>query len=219
MKSYGIKWNNSNTAFNGFMSIFNKEHDTLPHYIRNVQSALCSDEQIFVKFLIITGLRKGEAVSSFNKIIELYKIGNLGKYYDEDKQLLNHFKYRAEFLRGTKNCFISFVSKKHIREISDCQLINYNALHCRLKRRKIPLRLKELRSYNNSYMRKQGILSEAVDILAGRVPKSVFVRHYLGISISELQAQVLPLQEKLLQELYGNVYTVETKDQASNYCI
>lgn len=50
----------------------------------------------------------------------------------------------------------------------------------RLMRNRIPLRLKELRSYQNSYLRKNGIISELVDIIDGRVPKSVFTRHYLG---------------------------------------
>ena len=48
------------------------------------------------------------------------------------------------------------------------------------RQKHVKLRLKELRSYHNSYLRKKnGIISELVDVLAGRVPKSVFVRHYL----------------------------------------
>jgi hypothetical protein len=39
-----------------------------------------------------------------------------------------------------------------ITEIANSQPVSYNAIHCRLMRKKIPLRLKELRSYQNSYL-------------------------------------------------------------------
>jgi intergrase/recombinase len=69
-------------------------------------------------------------------------------------------------------------------------------------RRKIPLRLKELRSYQNSFLRKSGIISELVDVLAGRVPKSVFARHYLGEEPKKLSNAVLALLPKLEKSLF-----------------
>jgi hypothetical protein len=218
LKMYGIKWLNSDTAFNGFMSILNHRHDTLPDYLQKIQMHLKTNEQLFVKFLIATGLRISEAETAFNKIIECCRDGKIYEYYDETKQLLMHWKYREQFLRQTKNCFISFADRDLISEICQSSPVVYNAVHCRLQRHKLKLRLHEFRSYNNTWMRKHGLLSEAVDILAGRVPKSVFVRHYLGISISELQQQVIPLQQKLLDELYGNMTILENTNQASNYC-
>ena len=59
------------------------------------------------------------------------------------------------------------------------------------------MRIKELRSYQNSYLRKNGVISELVDIQAGRVPKSVFCRHYLGESMKEFSKQVLTISENL----------------------
>ena len=37
-----------------------------------------------------------------------------------------------------------------ITEIANSQPVTYNAIHCRLMRKKIPLRLKELRSFKTA---------------------------------------------------------------------
>ena len=68
-------------------------------------------------------------------------------------------------------------------------------------RKKIPLRLKELRSYQNSYLRKNGPISELVDIIAGRVPKSVFTKHYLRQDMKAFGAIVLGIEECLENSL------------------
>jgi intergrase/recombinase len=90
-----------------------------------------------------------------------------------------------------------------ITEIANSQPVSYNAIHCRLLRKKIPLRFKELRSYQNSYLRKNGVISELVDVVAGRVPKSVFTRHYLGESLKPFSAQVLGIEENLINSLFS----------------
>ena len=174
LKSYDIKWTNPDTAFNGFLAIFSKNHDTIPQYIKDIQSILTPSERVFFKFLSITGLRKNEAIVSFNMIIKLHTEGKLGEYYNEKLSVLEHFKYKV-FLRRTKNAYISFVSKELINQICASQSVSYNAFHCRFMRRKLKLRLKELRSYNNTFLRNHGIISELVDVLAGRVPKTVFL--------------------------------------------
>jgi len=54
------------------------------------------------------------------------------------------------------------------------------------------LRIKELRSYYATFLRKNGIISEYIDLLQGRIPKSVFAKHYLKVEdVKELVAQVL----------------------------
>jgi hypothetical protein len=201
LKNYGIKWVNEDTAFNGFLAIFNHKHDTLPDWIKQVQPLFHNNEKLFLRFLAVTGLRKNEALTSFNMIIELNAKGKLGEYYNEDFSTLEHFKYGKLFLRGTKNAFISIVSKAMITEIANSQPVSYNAIHCRLMRKKIPLRFKELRSYQNSYLRKNGIISELVDIIAGRVPKSVFTRHHLGQDMKAFGNTVLGIEESLEKTL------------------
>jgi intergrase/recombinase len=87
-------------------------------------------------------------------------------------------------------------------EICNSQPVSYSAIQCRLRRKKIQLRIKELRSYQNSYLRKNGVISELVDILAGRVPKTVFCRHYLAETMKAFSNQVLTIQRELEKSLY-----------------
>jgi intergrase/recombinase len=48
-----------------------------------------------------------------------------------------------------------------------------------------------LRSYYATHLRQHGILAEYIDLLQGRIPKSVFARHYLKVEdIKELVKQV-----------------------------
>jgi len=204
LKSYGIKWSNGDTSFRGFMSIFSKQHNTLPEYFIKIKPHLTASEFVFVKFLAVTGLRVSEAIESFNMIIDFYNERKLEEYYDESKQVLEHYKY-PKFLRVTKNAYISFVSPSLIDKICFCDKVSYWALHCKLKRKRIELKFKQVRSYNNSYIRKNDIILELTDILAGRVPKSVFVRHYLGEDMEQLGKRVIGIQKKLDEELFGQI--------------
>ena len=43
------------------------------------------------------------------------------------------------------------------------------------------LRFKELRRYFATYLHQHGILAEYMDLFQGRIPKSVFSRHYLKV--------------------------------------
>ena len=88
-----------------------------------------------------------------------------------------------------------------ITKIANSQPISYNAIHCRLMRKHIPLRFKELRICQNSYLRKNGIISELVDVVAGRVLKTVFTRHYLGQDMKTFGTIVLGIEESLEKTL------------------
>ena len=201
LKQHEIRWSGGNTALNGFLSIINKQHNTLPQHVKEAWIHLDNSEQIFLKFLCTSGLRVSEAIYAFNQIIKLHTEGKLCEYYDEQLMVLQHFKYQEQFLRRTKNAFITFINKEQLQEICRCQTVSYNRLHCRFRKLQLKLKFKSLRSYNNSFMRKQGVMSELIELVSGRIPSSVFVRHYLGIGLDEARDQLLPLQDKLLKEL------------------
>jgi hypothetical protein len=52
-------------------------------------------------------------------------------------------------------------------------------------------RFKELRSFNGSFLVKNGLISEEVDLLQGRVSKTVFARHYLKENINDFKSRAL----------------------------
>jgi hypothetical protein len=68
-------------------------------------------------------------------IIDLNSEGKLSEYYNQELQVLEHFKYGKVFLRGTKNAYISFVSKEMIDQICNSEPVTYNAIHCRFMRK------------------------------------------------------------------------------------
>jgi intergrase/recombinase len=87
--------------------------------------------------------------------------------------------------------YISIVAKKLVDEVVNSQPVHYTILRKHLRKNKLRVRIKELRSYFATYLRKHGILAEYIGLLQGRNPKSVFAKHYLKIeSIKELAQRV-----------------------------
>jgi intergrase/recombinase len=105
-------------------------------------------------------------------------------------------------LRATKKVYISIVNRELTSEVVDSQPVSYSAVRKRLTRHYQNLRFKELRSYFATFLRNNGILAEYVDLLQGRIPKSVFARHYLKVEdVKKLVLQVLAKTENLEKTL------------------
>jgi hypothetical protein len=91
-----------------------------------------------------------------------------------------------------KNCYISILPKELIKEVCNSQPVTYSAIRKRLTRKKQTLRIKEQRSYFATFLRNHRILTEYVDLLQGRIPKSVFARNYLKVGdLKELVKTVI----------------------------
>jgi intergrase/recombinase len=169
----------------------NNNHSNLGEWYRTVQNILRDNERLWLRFNLLTGLRKQESIDSFNLIISNSQSDNLSEYYNDELGILEHFKYGDIFLRQTKKVFISIVTKDLISQISNSKPTSYQAIRKRITRAKHNLRVRELRSYFATFLRKNGILSEFIDLLQGRIPKSVFAKHYLKLdSIKELVHKV-----------------------------
>jgi intergrase/recombinase len=150
---------------------------------------------------MISGLRKGEAIKSFNMIISLSSDGKLNEYYNSDLQTLEHFRFEKDFIRRTKNVFFSFVPNKFIEEIVKCRPISSNTLKKHLRKNGLKLRLNELRDHFATFMVHNGLIREEVDILQGRVGESIFMKHYFSPAIKELKDRVLKAVDKMMNEL------------------
>ena len=197
LKQNGIHWVNGDDSFNSFLRIINNNHSNLGAWYQAAQSNLRDNEKLWLRFNLLSGLRKEESITAFNQIIQLSKDGKLGEYYNRELGVLEHFKYGDLFLRHTKNCYISIVTQELVTEICNSQPVTYSAIRKRLTRKKQPLRIKELRSYYATYLRNHGILAEYVDLIQGRIPKSVFARHYLKVEdLKKLVTQVLAVTGK-----------------------
>jgi hypothetical protein len=194
LKAHGIRWV-STDAFTSFTNMFNHNHDSLIQWYHDFSKFLKPNEQIWLKYLALSGLRRAESVMSFNKIIELAMADRLSEYISE-QGTIEHFRDKR-FLRGTKNAFITIVTPNLIDEIKRSESINWNALRKRMDRKHQRYRFKELRSFNGSFLVKNGLISEEVDLLQGRVSKTVFARHYLKENIGEFKGRILEGTSKL----------------------
>ena len=65
----------------------------------------------------------------------------------------------------------------------------------------MPTRINELRDFYATFMVRHGLIKEEVDLLQGRISKSIFVRHYWSPVLKELQKRVF----KALKELELNI--------------
>jgi hypothetical protein len=202
LKSYGIKVSRPD-AFAAFIRLYNNHNSNLDEWFSKVEPVLTQQENLLLRFLRLTGLRANEGIASFNLIIELSKQGKLSEYLNSELGILEHFRYKAEFLRGTKNVFISIVPENLIAEIAKSQPITYAGIIKKLQRRKIPSRISELRDYYGTFMIKHGLVAQEADLLCGRIPPSIFVRHYFSPAIDDLRDRTL----KGLRELEQNIAT------------
>jgi intergrase/recombinase len=104
-------------------------------------------------------------------------------------------------LRNSKNCFVSCVPKSLLDEISSSSKVSYIAIDKRLNKANLPMKVKKLRSYYATEMRKLGLLSEQVDLMEGRIGKSIFLMHYFKENPKLLSDKILQLLPTLEQSL------------------
>ena len=199
LKNYGVKLFQAD-AFGSFMRLYNNPSSDLMEWYTKALTVLRPNEQLYLQFLRLAGLRKEEGMTSFNKIIELSKEDKLSDYFNEEKSLLEHFKYKEEFLRGTKNVYVSILPKSLVLNITKSEPVTYGGLYKRLMRSKMMSRVNELRDYFGTYMVRNGLIKEEVDLLQGRIPPSIFIRHYWSPSFTELKERTLKALENLTQK-------------------
>ena len=193
----GIKLSKTD-SLGAFLRILNASNSDVLTWYNSIISKLEENQKLFSKFLMHSGLRTTEAILSFNKIIELSKEGKIKEYYDESLNCLCHFKYPKQFIRRTKNCYISFISPKFLNEISLSQPVGYNTIRKRLERSNSKkMRFNEYRDYFGTYLLQHGLLEQEVNLFQGRIPVSVFVRHYWSPKLKELSNKIIALTEDL----------------------
>jgi intergrase/recombinase len=185
-------------AFYSFSRMYTNHNSDLMEWYAKIQQFLTKDEKTLLRYLRLSGLRKEEGIISFNKIVELSREGKLASYLNEDG-LLEHFQFKKLFLRGTKNAYITIVPKSLIDEITTCNQVAYNPIIKRLQRRKMRTRINELRDSYGTFMVRNGLIKEEVDLLQGRIPPSIFIRHYWSPSFKELRNRTLEALEKMSQ--------------------
>lgn len=128
----------------------------------------------------------------------------LATYYNPERSALEHFRFPNEFLRQTKKAYISFITKEQLSAIGilDCKTPTptYDAIRYQCWKQDIPMDMRFARKIFASWLRKEGIQPEVVDLLQGRVSQSVLARHYLTPD-SSLRTRVLDSLDRLKQAI------------------
>jgi hypothetical protein len=200
LQDYGVKLVRPD-VFASFLRIYNNQNSDLLKRYAEAVSVLRQNEKLLFRFLLCTGVRKEEGFMSFNKIIELSKQNNLVIYYNEELNVLQHFVFKELFLRNTKNLYVSIIEKPLVNEIAQSDPVTYEQVRKRLLRQGLKLGINELRDYYGSFMVRHNLIKEEVDLLQGRIPPSIFLRHYWSPSFKELRDRTLEAVRQLEQTL------------------
>ena len=173
-------------------------HNGLGEWYRKAIDILAPNERLFLKYVLLSGLRREEAILSFN----LLASKSVSDYYNEQTGFLEHFKIKDKngkflFLRNSKNAYVSAIPKSVILEISNAQQIGYHKVVKILNKYGLNSRLQELRSFYATNMRTMGLLSEQVDIMQGRVNGGIFLQYYFKQNPKRLSKKILSLLPKI----------------------
>lgn len=161
-------------AFDSMVGWFKKANLALPKMCRNI-----------LLFDALVGLRPREACQSILLLQEKGEEGYLNKY----NMTLEHFRFPETFVRRTKKAYISIVTDQILDIVRHSSSCSYNALRLAVKQRGLEMHMAFCRKIFATHLRNNGIEQEIIDLLQGRIPNSVFVRHYYRPSINHCRIQ------------------------------
>jgi len=180
VQNYHLRWSDrSNGAGTSQgLEIFHKIYgnDNYQEMIIQLKDACLKLDKKYSSVLLycaLTGLRPAEACSSLVLLKERRE-----DYLAKDNKLLEHFRFPSVFLRRTKNAYISIVSESLLELGAHSSPVSYNSLRLALRRKEIKMNISICRKIYATFLRNEGVEQEMIDLLQGRIPKSVFVRHY-----------------------------------------
>ena len=198
LKNCGIHYKKQ-SAIESFLRIMDSNnHNGLSEWYRKALSILEENEKLYLHYALLSGLRREEAVLSFN----LLASKTVSDYYNEKTGFLEHFKIKSKngkflFLRGSKNAYVSAIPKSMILEIGNAKPVGYNKITKHLNKHRLNVRFQELRTFYATNMRLMGLLSEQVDIIQGRVNGGIFLQYYFKQNPKTLNKKILSLLPKL----------------------
>jgi hypothetical protein len=209
-KRYNLKWTTGNESLQALHRYFDDSLslDVMMAKVKEMIAVLGGIMGQIVKFAVLTGLRPGEVEESVRLINQPVVAGN--KYYNPERQALEHFRFPEIFLRRTKKAYISFVTEDMLPRVPEVGGINkddvpsYTAIRQACRKKGIYCNMAYCRKIFASWLStKEGISDVMIDMLQGRTAKSVLVQHYLAPS-SDYREKVLQSVRNLKAELENN---------------
>ena len=198
-EKYQLKWSNGDSfeVFEGILEGHNN-YPAMMEWLRDTISKIPEPYRNVLIFDTLCGLRPSEAFQSLCLIQS-----DLQNYLRSDKMILEHYRYRALFVRRSKKAFISIVNEQVLQIAKQSNNCGYDAFRSYLKKRGLAMNMAYCRKIHGTYLRKHGVESELVDLLHGRVPKTVFARHYFRPDFELEMKRIRNLTMQLYQEIAG----------------
>jgi intergrase/recombinase len=92
-------------------------------------------------------------VNSYNLIIKLSREGRLDEYYQKEKEVLEHFRFKELFIRRSKKAFVSFAPAELIQRIQEnSPLTSADAVQKLVQKKGLHLRFADIRETHATFM-------------------------------------------------------------------
>jgi len=193
-EAYGLKWSREMSYVPAILT-----SQTYSSLIEKARKVIGSSDRYrgVLEFIALSGLRVGEALDA----IRLYHSDG-ENYLNRELMVLEHFKYPAIFIRKTKKAYITVIDDYMLDLLESTEPVTYNAMSMSMKRRfgsdHCPSTFRKIWA---TFMRRRGIEPEVIDLLQGRTPRSIFLRHYYRPDIETLLGSVRENLSLLREEL------------------
>ncbi len=198
---YNLKWSSGNDYLQSFNRFFDNDLnlEVMIQRIREMIARLPDNMGRIIKFACLVGLRPAESIESVKLINDKE---SFAKYYNPDMMALEHFRFPHIFFRQTKKAYVSLIDFDILNIVKGIQKIpSHNAIRLACRRKGISMEMHLCRKIFGSWLRQSGgIESETVDMLSGRIPRTVFAKHYFTPSL-DYREKVLTSLKKLRQEI------------------
>jgi hypothetical protein len=215
---YNLKWSVEGQSLRSFELLFSDEAKTLDkmiQWLRHAMDSLPQPHSDTLLFCTLTGLRSSESIASIRLIKDPE---HLKTYYNEERQTLEHFRFPQIFIRRTKTAYMSIVDKQVLEIAQKIEKApRYDAIRVQSERkcssfvyddggsgiggRGGGMHMGYCRKIFASWLRQSGIEVELIDLLQGRVGKSIFLRHYYRPNLSSYRDKVLESVQNLRKEI------------------
>lgn len=172
--------------------------DAMIDWVKKAIAVLPVDYANMIIFNTLTGLRPIECIESLKLLNQDYN-----NYLNNQTMLIEHYKYPMQFIRRTKKAYISIVTNNLLKVIEASKLHSYTSLQMLLKRKSIEMHMNYCRKIFATYLRNNGVEQEIIDLLQGRIPKSVFVRHDYRPDLERFEKI-----SKFLDKLYNQIICI-----------
>ena len=201
VKNYGLRWSDKRSSD---LIIERLTRTVNPNeifdWIKRVKKAI-PELSDFMDLIAITGLRYNEAIESYNLIVKLAEEGKLAEYFNFEREILEHFRFKEVFIRRSKKVFISIIPRELVKRISQNEPLEWNATKKNVARKAEHLRFADIREFHGSFITKY-LRQPEIEFLHGRTSSSVFMRNYFNPTwIIDLNARMFKGIEEIQKEI------------------